>query len=175
MPGAKVKQASNMSTAPLADKPEQNNAGAPDSPEPGAPVTIADSESPGGNMDPSPKPWRTAASRLAADSAARYVVTGGGITVIAAIMAIMLVIAIETMPLFFAAKAAILGGGLSDPGGAVLAATSSVDLYSSAAPDTTLSPLASAQVGGSQNHTNEMPFTCVNFIIALFGIYPSRS
>ncbi|MCB0219041.1 MAG: ABC transporter permease subunit [Chrysiogenetes bacterium] len=72
-------------------------------------------------MDPSPKPWRTAASRLAADSAARYVVTGGGITVIAAIMAIMLVIAIETMPLFFAAKAAILGGGLSDPGGAVLA------------------------------------------------------
>ncbi|MCB9630425.1 MAG: phage tail protein [Sandaracinaceae bacterium] len=63
----------------------------------------------------------------------------------------------------------------ANPGGAVLAATSSVDLYSSAAPDTTLSPLASAQVGGSQNHTNEMPFTCVNFIIALFGIYPSRS
>ena len=29
-------------------------------------------------------------------------------------------------------------------------------------------------VGGSQSHTNLMPFLCVNFIIALFGIYPSR-
>ena len=30
-------------------------------------------------------------------------------------------------------------------------------------------------VGGSQSHNNLMPFLCVNFIIALFGIYPSRS
>jgi len=29
-------------------------------------------------------------------------------------------------------------------------------------------------VGGSQSHTNVMPFLCVNFIIALVGIYPSR-
>lgn len=29
-------------------------------------------------------------------------------------------------------------------------------------------------VGGSQSHTNLMPFLCVHFIIALFGIYPSR-
>jgi microcystin-dependent protein len=29
-------------------------------------------------------------------------------------------------------------------------------------------------VGGSQSHTNIMPFLCVNFIIALVGIYPSR-
>ena len=29
--------------------------------------------------------------------------------------------------------------------------------------------------GGSQSHPNEMPFLCVNFIVALFGIYPSRS
>jgi microcystin-dependent protein len=28
--------------------------------------------------------------------------------------------------------------------------------------------------GGSGSHTNLMPFLCVNFIIALFGIYPSR-
>ncbi|SHM64505.1 phage tail protein [Roseibium suaedae] len=28
--------------------------------------------------------------------------------------------------------------------------------------------------GGSQRHTNMMPSLCVNFIIALFGIYPSR-
>ena len=30
------------------------------------------------------------------------------------------------------------------------------------------------QVGGSRDHTNLMPFLCVNFIVALFGIYPSR-
>ena len=29
--------------------------------------------------------------------------------------------------------------------------------------------------GGAQNHSNLMPFLCVNFIIALFGIYPSRN
>jgi microcystin-dependent protein len=29
--------------------------------------------------------------------------------------------------------------------------------------------------GGSQSHNNLMPFQCVNFIIALTGIYPSRN
>jgi microcystin-dependent protein len=29
-------------------------------------------------------------------------------------------------------------------------------------------------VGGSRDHTNEMPYLCVHFIVALFGIYPSR-
>lgn len=29
-------------------------------------------------------------------------------------------------------------------------------------------------VGGSGPHENEMPYLCVNFIVALFGIYPSK-
>lgn len=29
--------------------------------------------------------------------------------------------------------------------------------------------------GGSRSHTNLMPTLCINFIIALFGIYPSRN
>lgn len=33
---------------------------------------------------------------------------------------------------------------------------------------------AVSAVGGSRSHTNLMPFLCVNFIIALVGIYPSR-
>lgn len=32
-----------------------------------------------------------------------------------------------------------------------------------------------SMAGGSQPHGNVMPFTCVTFIIALIGIYPSRS
>jgi microcystin-dependent protein len=29
--------------------------------------------------------------------------------------------------------------------------------------------------GGSQSHNNLMPYLCIHFIIALFGIYPSRT
>lgn len=42
----------------------------------------------------------------------------------------------------------------------------------------TLQPLngqAIGNTGGSQPHTNLMPTLCVNYIIALFGIYPSRN
>lgn len=35
--------------------------------------------------------------------------------------------------------------------------------------------LSIQNTGGSQSHTNIQPFNCVNFIIALQGIYPSRS
>ena len=28
--------------------------------------------------------------------------------------------------------------------------------------------------GGSRSHTNLQPYLCINFIVALFGIYPSR-
>jgi microcystin-dependent protein len=34
---------------------------------------------------------------------------------------------------------------------------------------------ASAQAGGGRSHNNLQPALCVNFIIALFGVYPSRS
>lgn len=36
-----------------------------------------------------------------------------------------------------------------------------------------LSPQAVAPAGGSQPHTNFGPYLCVNFIISLFGIFPS--
>ena len=48
------------------------------------------------------------------------------------------------------------------------------DVYTT---DFTPSPMNAgvvSKVGGSQPHTNLMPFLCINFIIALFGIYPSR-
>jgi microcystin-dependent protein len=32
-----------------------------------------------------------------------------------------------------------------------------------------------SNTGGSRSHTNLMPSLCVHFIIALFGIYPSRT
>jgi microcystin-dependent protein len=46
-------------------------------------------------------------------------------------------------------------------------------LYASSA-DTTMNPAAIGAAGGSQPHNNMSPFLCLNFIIALEGIYPSR-
>ena len=36
-----------------------------------------------------------------------------------------------------------------------------------------LAPTAVAPTGGSQPHTNFQPYLCVDFIISLFGIFPS--
>jgi microcystin-dependent protein len=44
-----------------------------------------------------------------------------------------------------------------------------------ATPTTTMSPQALGVAGGNQPHSNVQPFLCVNFIIALEGIYPSRN
>ena len=61
------------------------------------------------------------------------------------------------------------------PGGKMLAATSvaTVSPYGTDAPTTALSPQTVAPVGGSQPHTNFQPYLCVNFIISLFGLFPS--
>ena len=45
--------------------------------------------------------------------------------------------------------------------------------YGTDNPLTNLSPQAVSSVGGSQPHTNFQPYLCVNFIISLFGIFPS--
>ena len=47
-------------------------------------------------------------------------------------------------------------------------------LYNPVNQDTDLASTTIANTGGSQPHTNLMPTLCINFIIALFGIYPSR-
>jgi microcystin-dependent protein len=38
-----------------------------------------------------------------------------------------------------------------------------------------MNPLAIGPVGGSQPHTNFQPYLCVDFIISLFGIFPSQT
>jgi microcystin-dependent protein len=45
--------------------------------------------------------------------------------------------------------------------------------YGTDQPPTTLSPSTLGSVGGSQPHTNFQPYLCVDFIISLFGIFPS--
>lgn len=64
--------------------------------------------------------------------------------------------------------------GGNSPQDGLVGDSPSVDLFSESAPSVGLSGNAVTAVGGNRPHTNLMPFLCVNFIIALFGIYPSR-
>jgi microcystin-dependent protein len=55
----------------------------------------------------------------------------------------------------------------------VLASTNEVRYASSLETPVQMSPQAVSAVGGSQPHENMMPFVTINFIISLFGIFPS--
>ena len=45
--------------------------------------------------------------------------------------------------------------------------------YLNAPPTITMAPGSIASTGGSQPHNNYQPYLCVDFIISLFGIFPS--
>lgn len=47
--------------------------------------------------------------------------------------------------------------------------------YHAGGPNALMSPGALASVGGGQPHNNLMPYLVMNFVIALTGIFPSRS
>lgn len=69
--------------------------------------------------------------------------------------------------------AAGIVGNDPNPTGNVPAESSAVSLYQSGAPITAMSPQSIGATGGSQPHENRQPFLCVDFIISLFGIFPS--
>jgi microcystin-dependent protein len=64
-------------------------------------------------------------------------------------------------------------GALNVPAGNIFAQCAAVKAYTAAAPNSPLSPNAVTPTGGSQPHTNFQPYLCVDFIISLFGIFPS--
>ena len=59
------------------------------------------------------------------------------------------------------------------PGNNVAAATQAVTYFNLLENPANMSPQSIGPVGGSQPHTNFQPYLCVNFIISLFGIFPS--
>src|SRR5947208_8425560 len=54
-------------------------------------------------------------------------------------------------------------------------ANTSLNLYSNAAPSVSMDPGAIGSAGGSQPHDNMIPFLVINFILSLFGIFPSQT
>jgi microcystin-dependent protein len=64
-------------------------------------------------------------------------------------------------------------GDQANAQGNVLAASPTIDWYIEDSPANALAAQAMGAVGGSQPHTNFQPYLCVDFIISLFGIFPS--
>jgi microcystin-dependent protein len=83
----------------------------------------------------------------------------------------------QQIPSHTHALTASTGAGTSNnPAGNVLRASPSVDLYyANTAPDANLNGAAITPIGGSQPHENCQPFLCINFIISLFGVFPSQT
>lgn len=57
--------------------------------------------------------------------------------------------------------------------GQVLANSATVMMYFEDVPATPMNASVITPIGGSQPHENTQPFLCINFIISLFGIFPS--
>jgi len=72
-----------------------------------------------------------------------------------------------------ALEGSIWGAASTDPTGQTFAA-SSVNAYVQPTSVSSMNnPTTSA--GGSQPHDNFMPYTCITFVISLFGVFPSQN
>ncbi|MEO5714170.1 MAG: tail fiber protein [Luteolibacter sp.] len=60
----------------------------------------------------------------------------------------------------------------SDPTGKVTG-QAAAKFYRTGVPAVQLNPTAVSGIGGSQPHSNFQPYLCVDYIISLFGIFPS--
>jgi len=66
-------------------------------------------------------------------------------------------------------------GNNNNPSGLVLGGQPSIALYFAAAGSDVLDARTIGSTGGSQPHTNFQPYLCVDFIISLFGTFPSQT
>jgi microcystin-dependent protein len=66
-------------------------------------------------------------------------------------------------------------GNVNNPLNNVLGASPTIDMYIEGSPGVALAGNTLGPAGGSQPHDNFMPYLCVDFIISLFGIFPSET
>jgi microcystin-dependent protein len=64
-------------------------------------------------------------------------------------------------------------GTQANPGGNLLANSQGPQPYIQESPDGSLNAQALTAAGGNQPHENRQPYLGINFIISLFGIFPS--
>ena len=70
-------------------------------------------------------------------------------------------------------RARSTAGNQASPAGGVWAA-SSLNQYTANTPSSSMDAAALGSAGGSQPHDNMVPFLVVNFILSLFGVFPSQ-
>ena len=63
----------------------------------------------------------------------------------------------------------------TNPTGLVLGQSTQAKLYIDDVPNVNTAPQSIGAAGGSQPHENCQPFLCINFIISLFGRFPSQT
>ena len=61
----------------------------------------------------------------------------------------------------------------ASPSNSILASPSQVTMFFGDPPNQPMKSSMISHIGGSQPHTNFQPYLCVDFIISLFGIFPS--
>ncbi|ADB51027.1 phage tail protein [Conexibacter woesei] len=66
------------------------------------------------------------------------------------------------------------GGSTSSPQGNLLSSPPSLTEYVRDTPNAPLPPQAVGPYGGSQPHENRMPVLTINYIISMFGVFPSQ-
>jgi microcystin-dependent protein len=62
-----------------------------------------------------------------------------------------------------------------NPGNNLIARTPTFNLYVQDIPDQAMAATAITPMGGNQPHENMMPFLVVNFVISLFGVFPTQT
>ncbi len=63
----------------------------------------------------------------------------------------------------------------TSPGGNVSAQTGTFDKYQTTPGSSAMAVQSITATGGSQPHNNIQPYLCVNFIISMFGIFPTQA
>jgi microcystin-dependent protein len=102
---------------------------------------------------------------------------GGGLTIGQTGGEETVAVSVDQLPAHTHPASAVSGSGnLSGPAGNVWAGTTgAITLYSSSAGTAAMNSGAVSQVTGGQAHDNLSPYLAVNFIISLFGVYPSQA
>jgi microcystin-dependent protein len=61
------------------------------------------------------------------------------------------------------------------PTGNVLGELTATSMFTNSPPTVAMAAGTTSSVGGSQPHSNFQPYLCVDFIISLFGIFPTQT
>jgi microcystin-dependent protein len=77
---------------------------------------------------------------------------------------------VHTHPLMASANQ----GSQSSPVNNMLADGQGATMYIEQVPATPMAPNSLATDGGSQPHNNLQPYVCINFIISMFGVFPTQ-